>query len=159
MNFKIKKSTIHVCLLILIIMVASCATKYGPLAKNGGYSDEKINDRVYKITFQGNTRTSDEKVYKYFMRRAAEVALDNHFQYFTIINAEDITKYITVTSVGAAVTKARVTTLPYSGVSYYPTQYKTIPKHMLVGSIQLFKEGEQPLNAYEVEEILKNIKI
>lgn len=142
------------------MLMLSCATNYEKMGRNGGYAEEKINDRVYKITFQGNTRTSDKKVYDYFMRRSAEVALLNHYQYFTIIESEDITRFMTITSEGAPATKAKLTVYSYSGKTIYkPTEYKTIPKHILTGKIQFFKEGEQPMNAYSVENILKNVKI
>jgi len=143
-------------------MITSCATKYKPMKKSEGYgyADEKINDLVYKITFQGNSKTSDEKIYQYFMRRSAEVALLHHFQYFTIIESQDLTKYTTVVSEGSPATKARVTVLAHSGEPFFtPTEYKTVPKYILVGKIQLFKEGEQPKNAYSVETILKNEKL
>lgn len=160
MSFNLKNYLIFIP--FFLVLTSACATKYKPMKSNEGfgYADEKINDLVYKITFQGNSRTSDEKIYHYFMKRSAEVALQHHFQYFTIIESEDLTKYTTVVSPGSPATKARVSILSHSGEPFFtPTEYKTIPKHVLVGTIQLFKEGEQPLNAYSVENILKNEKL
>jgi hypothetical protein len=147
-------------LIIILTALSSCATKYKELGKNGGYTDEKINDRVYKVTFQGNTRTSDEKVHQYFMRRSAEVALLHHFQYFTVIESNDITRFTTVVSNMPPVTKARTAIFPYaSSTIFTPTEYKTLPKHMLTGTIQLYKEGEQPPNAFSVEKTLENVRL
>lgn len=148
----------HIILsLFSLVLIGGCATSYKKLGKYGGYSDEKINDRVYKVSFQGNTRTSDEKVHKYFMRRCAEVALEHHFPYFIVIKSDDITKYTTVTSEGSPLTKAKVTAMSYSGnTAFVPTEQKSIPKHLIEGKIALFQEGEQPVNALKVEEVLKN---
>jgi hypothetical protein len=144
-------------LFIVIISLAGCATGYQKLGKNGGYSDQKINDRVYKVSFQGNTHTSDEKVRKYFMRRCAEIALEHHFPYFIIIESEDITKYTTVMAEGSPLTKAKITAMSYSGnTAFKSTEYKSIPKHLIEGKIALFTEGEQPVNAIKVEDVLKN---
>ena len=149
--------TINKILHLLLILCAACATRYDKLGKNGGYTDTKINDHVYKISFQGNTRTSDTKVRQYFMRRCAEIAFLHHFPYFVIIESSDITKYTTVVSEGTPLTKAKVTAISYSErTEFTPTVQKNIPKHLIEGTIALYKEGEQPANSLKVEEVLKN---
>lgn len=148
-------------ILLLSSIITGCATPYKKLGKNGGYTDEKINDRVYKVSFQGNTHTSDEKVYKYFLRRSAEIALSHHFPYFLVIESEDITKFVTVTTEGTPQTKKKITGISYSGMgktAFVPTEQKNIKKHLIEGKIALFQEGEQPANALSVEEILKDTK-
>jgi hypothetical protein len=164
MSFKLKNKiqvqpriTFFHYLVFFLLFIGGCATTYQKQGKYGGYSDEKINDRVYKVSFQGNTRTSDDKVHKFFMRRCAEVALEHHFPYFIIIEKEDITKYTTVTAEGSPLTKAKITAMSYSGnTAFVPTEQKSIPKHIIEGKITLFKDGEQPVNALKVEEVLKN---
>lgn len=153
------KSRLFLAFIILceLLLFSGCASRYKKLEKNSGYTDEKINDRVYKVSFQGNTYTSDEKVYKFFLRRCAEVALEHHFPYFVIIESDEITKSTVVTSEGAPQTKAKITAMSYSGnTAYKPTEQKNIQKHKVFGLIALYKNGEQPLNAYNVEEVLKN---
>lgn len=146
--------------LLIFTNLVSCSTQYKKLDNKYGYSDEKLNDELYQITFKANSRTSDELVHRYFLRRSAEVALQNQYQFFTVVESEDITQHTTVTSAGAPLTKARLTTYTYSGdTRYKPTEYKTIQNHTMTGKIQLFKEGEQPMNALKVEEILKDIKL
>ncbi|RPJ77874.1 MAG: hypothetical protein EHM20_05265 [Alphaproteobacteria bacterium] len=153
------KKTIFISLFIITITIG-CSTQYKKMDKKYGYTDEKINDGLYQITFKGNSRTSDELVHKYFLRRSAEVALKNRYQYFTVVETEDITQHTTVTSAGVPATKARLKTYTYSGdIKYTPTEYKTIHNHALTGKIQLHKEGEQPMNAYSVEKILKDVKL
>lgn len=149
--------------LFILIFFISCATPYQKLRKNGGYSDEKINDHVYRVTFQGNERTSDEKVYKYFLKRCSELTLENKFSYFIIIESEDLEKISTNISEGSIQNKKKITTMAYSGdtTSAYspvaPTEYKMVKKHIYVGKIALFKEGEEPIGAFKAENVLKDM--
>ena len=41
-------------------------------------------------------------------------------------------------------------------MAYVPTEYKNINKHLIEGKITLFKEGEQPTDAYKAEDVFKN---
>ncbi len=140
-------------------MLIGCATPYQKMGRNGGYQDEKINDHVYRITFQGNERTSDDKVYSYFLRRSAELTLEKNFAYFIIIESEDLSKVSSNISEGSARNKKKITTMAYSGdMSYAPTENKTVIKHTIVGKIALFREGEEPIGAYKAENVLKDVR-
>ena len=141
----------------MILFCNGCATPYVKLGKNGGYSDKKLSDNRYEISFQGNTRTSDKKVRKYFKRRCAEIAQKNNYTYFAIIESSDKIIYTTVVDEGSPQTKARVTAMSYSGgAAYRPTEEKTIPKHLIEGTIVLYNEGNQPINAIKVKDILQD---
>jgi hypothetical protein len=53
--------------------------------------------------------------------------------------------------------------MSYSGTTdYTPTEYKNITKHIIEGKIALFKDdeknNERPMNAFNVEEVLKNVR-
>lgn len=152
-----QRKTISILSLAILL---GCATPYKKLGKRGGYKDEKINDHVYRVSFIGNTRTSDDVVYKYFLRRCAELTLENNFSFFIIIDTEDKSKTTVVTSEGSPKNnRANVTTMSYSGdTDYSPTEYKNITKHIIEGKIALFKDGEEPINAFKAEDVLKNVR-
>lgn len=146
---------------ILFSILFGCASPYRAQTKEygSGYTDEKISDRVYKISYQGNSHTADEVVYKYFMRRCAEVALNNHFPYFIVIESKDITKTTSVPLEEDYKPEASVVAPNISGeIDYRPYVYKRISSHALVGKIALFKEKDRPMNAIKVEDILKDVK-
>lgn len=144
---------------VLMIFICGCATPYQKLGKRGGYSDEKINEHVYRVTFQGNTRTKDELVYKYFLKRSAELTLEKGFNYFIIIDTEDKSKTATVAQEGTPKNQKKITTIAYSGdIDYMPTEYKHITKHILEGKIALFKEGEEPIDAFNAQDVLKSVR-
>ena len=156
MIFEMPISRLPKLFLLTSFMILGCTTPYKKLGKNGGYSDEKVNDRVYKVSFEGNTHTNDEKVRTMFLRRSAEIAHEHNFSYFSVIDSEELTKNVRVVSEGSTpVTKARITALSYSGnTTFLPTVQKNIHNHLIEGTIALFHDGEQPLDAYKVENIL-----
>src|SRR5205814_10005987 len=108
---------------------------------------------------QGNTHTKDEVVYQNFLRRSAELALEHHYSYFLIIETNDIEKVSTVKEEQNTVAKTDVPILNSTGVIGQKPENKTLIKHMIQGKIAMFKEGEEPINALKVEDVLKDVKV
>ncbi|GIU66517.1 hypothetical protein PsB1_0671 [Candidatus Phycosocius spiralis] len=50
-----------------------------------GYSDQRIETNRFRIMFEGNSRTSRERVEDALLLRAAEVTLENGFDWFQIV--------------------------------------------------------------------------
>lgn len=79
----------------LALAVASCtmtSTPYQPLHSasrvSGGYSDLRIDETHYRVTFAGNRLTSRERVESYLLFRAAELTLLKGYDYFVIEDRE-----------------------------------------------------------------------
>lgn len=66
--------------------LAACATTtpYQPLKDGEGYAEQKIESNRYRITFNGNSRTTKQVVENFMLYRAAEITLANGAQYFVI---------------------------------------------------------------------------
>ena len=68
------------------LQACETATPYQPLrpgaALSGGYSDLKIDSTHWRVTFRGNSLTSRETVEKYLLFRAAELTLDQGYDWF-----------------------------------------------------------------------------
>ncbi|MFZ5747348.1 MAG: CC0125/CC1285 family lipoprotein [Pseudomonadota bacterium] len=79
------------------LALASCATPtpYGPATGTGsyrtGYSDEQIEADRFRISFAGNSLTSRETVERYLLFRAAELTVQNGYDYF-ILTSRDTEK-------------------------------------------------------------------
>ena len=62
------------------------ATPYQPLAagtaQSGGYSEIKLEDDRWRVTFQGNSLTSRAIVETYLLHRAAELTVSQGFDWF-----------------------------------------------------------------------------
>lgn len=80
-----------------LIALASCATDY---QKEGifsnGYSDYRLAEDTFVVTFRANEYTSPEKVKKYALRRAAELAVRHGYSHFAILSEKDTSKERTV---------------------------------------------------------------
>jgi hypothetical protein len=83
-------------LLLAVCLFSGCATPYQKNTGFGGYSEFRVAEDRFVISFQGNSYSSHEEVYKYAMLRAAALALKHGYPYFSIHQERDISK----TSIG-----------------------------------------------------------
>lgn len=76
------------------MLLTSCMTPtpYQPEVRgqriHGGYSEEHLGDNRYRVTFDGNTLRSRERVEGYLLYRAAELTAQNGFDWFRIVDRE-----------------------------------------------------------------------
>lgn len=70
--------------LVATALVASCATPYGRSGFTGGYSDQRISDSAYVVSFNGNGYASQMHVWNMWIYRCAELTLEKGFRYFTL---------------------------------------------------------------------------
>ncbi|MGF1464138.1 MAG: hypothetical protein ACFB2Z_13450 [Maricaulaceae bacterium] len=71
-----------------LISVAACAspTPYQQAFKNRpGYSEARLEDDRFRVQFSGNSLTDRQTVETYVLFRAAELTLQNGYDYFTIV--------------------------------------------------------------------------
>ena len=79
-------------LIALSLLMSACvATPYVSQHKYllGGYSDKSIESNIFEIRFRGNAFSSREQVIDFALLRSAEVAIENHCAYFSIIDATE----------------------------------------------------------------------
>lgn len=55
---------------------------------HGGYSEQRLGEGHYRVTFDGNTLTSRERVEGYMLYRAAELSLQLGYDWFRIVDRE-----------------------------------------------------------------------
>lgn len=72
--------------IILLFMLMSCATPYQKKGLRGGYSDKRLSSDTYIVTFTGNGYTPGSTAELYLYKRAAEIARENGYQYFVVLN-------------------------------------------------------------------------
>jgi hypothetical protein len=77
---------------IALLALSSCATStpYQPETAgqrvHGGYSEQRLGENRFQVTFDGNTLTSRERVEGYMLYRAAELTAQNGFDWFRIVD-------------------------------------------------------------------------
>lgn len=76
-------------LLLLALLAGTLAACGGPAAykpiQNGvGYGDQKLEANRYRVWFAGNSRTPRETVENFVLYRAAEITLEQGYDYFVL---------------------------------------------------------------------------
>lgn len=86
----------HLAIAFSLALVATgCAnssTPYQPISASnkvsGGYSDARLSDGVYRVTFAGNSFTSREDVEGSLLYRAAELSVQQNYDWFAVQDRE-----------------------------------------------------------------------
>ena len=69
-----RQNTIHTLGAVLVVAsLASCATGYQANGITGGYTEKKITDSAYVVSFGGNGFATKDRVYYFWMYRCAEL--------------------------------------------------------------------------------------
>ncbi|GAA4363652.1 CC0125/CC1285 family lipoprotein [Kangiella marina] len=81
---------LHLVCISACLMLAGCAstTTYAPAEtpKDYGYYSTKLGDDRYRISFNGNTSTSQNTVKDYALLRAAELTLQEGGSWFQVVD-------------------------------------------------------------------------
>jgi hypothetical protein len=85
-------------LLGIAILFSCCATAYQSKGLMGGHSETQLGANIFQISFRGNAYTSNELAADFCLLRSAEVALENGFQYFIIVEADKTSKISSYTT-------------------------------------------------------------
>jgi hypothetical protein len=82
----VQKSIAILAALTLAACATAVGTAYAPAGKNGyGYSDTRIEEGRYRITFAGDGATAPDVVEDYALLRAAELALAGGYDWFRVV--------------------------------------------------------------------------
>ena len=79
----------------LVLVLCGCATTYQPKGFSGGFSETQLDTNVFRVAFNGNGYTGREKAEDYALLRSAELALQNGFTHFAILDSRAGTNYST----------------------------------------------------------------
>ncbi len=76
------------------LAACSSSTAYQPAEKRGayGYTETELGKDRYRITFTGNSVTDKETVNDYAMLRAAELTLQQGYDWFQLVNRDSEAK-------------------------------------------------------------------
>ena len=90
-----KTRRILLAILLPIVALTGCATLY---QKEGifhnGYSDYRVSDDRFVVTYRANEHTPREKVMKYALQRASELTLQQGFRYFVVLEQIETGKHL-----------------------------------------------------------------
>jgi hypothetical protein len=149
-----------IILVIIIFILSGCATKYQSIGITGGYTETRLGNNIFAVSFKGNGFTSRERTKDFTLLRSAELTLKNGYKYFIIKSSENYTRHSTYTTPTHTNINGNVygntfygSTTTYGGRTY------NISKPVTNYTIICFKE--KPKNntiIYEANFIIKSIK-
>jgi hypothetical protein len=151
-------------LVTTISLLAGCATAYQRQGLTGGYSETRLGENVFQVSFKGNAYTRRERASDFNLLRSAEVAIENGFNYFVIVDSEKYSRtgaYTTPTTyhtTGSAYgygnyAYGSATTRTTGGQTYFYTKPRT------TNTIVCFKEKpEIDALVFDAHFIVRSIK-
>ena len=78
--------------ILACLLFAACATSYHKAGFTGGYKDQQLQADEFQVSFAGNAKLSQAKARQYALRRAAELTIEQGFDYFVVTNEGSFTK-------------------------------------------------------------------
>lgn len=152
----------------LILLLAACArpTPYQPAIDGYGFTEQRIEDNRYRITFHGNSVTPQQVVEDYMLYRAAELTREKGYDYFEIADkqTDKNTQYLATYS----------DPLPpypywYGGRRFYPYPvgptfqtgtYRPIVQYTVQANIVLYRGKKPPekVEAYDAQDVIQRLR-
>lgn len=165
-----------IALLILgLSVLASCTSlpAYHPASSvnSSGFSDQKIDETRYRVTFQGDAATPRYRVEDYLLFRAAELTDEKGFDYFIIEEKQSDSK-TTLKTVRRPALYGRLNhfhghpiySFPYYAYGYdwgspFETETREYTRYSAVAYIDMYK-GNKPVSnkhAFDATEVMENL--
>jgi len=88
----------NIYLAILTVLLSGCATTYQPSSFSGGFSETRLGEDTFQVSFRGNGYTSPERASNFCLLRSSELALQNGFRYFIVVDSEKSSRLSTYTT-------------------------------------------------------------
>lgn len=98
----------RITIFLAILFIYGCATPYQGDGFSGGYSETQLDENVFRVSFRGNGYTRRDRVADFTLLRSAELALQNGYKYFVIVEAKSHTTTSTHTTPTTTNTTANV---------------------------------------------------
>jgi len=133
--------------LLLTLALGGCAsaTDYQSAGADGGYSELQLAPDIFRVAFQGNIYTSQERVADMALLRASDLALAHGAPYFIVVN--HLRQSRNFPNVPHA-------PLPYASHAYWGPSTPTmlVQDHRAEMAIRLLREEPEPgVSAYSAQ--------
>jgi hypothetical protein len=70
--------------ILVVAILSACATGYQSSGITGGYTEKKITDSAYVVTFGGNGFASKDRINYFWIYRCAELTLEKGYSLFSL---------------------------------------------------------------------------
>ena len=150
------------------ISLSACGhtSVYAPMDGRYGFAEQRIEQNRFRVMFHGDSSTSRETVENFLLYRAAELTLENGYDYFLIEEGgTDIARSLTYIGPGAVYGyyPYGYHRFPYYAFGYswaYDTSYRENRRFEAHAYILMYpgkKPADEPL-AFDAREVVSNLK-
>ena len=77
--------------LFLIVLLSACATPYQKSGLSGGFSETRLDENVFRVSFMGNGYSRGERAEDFALLRCAELALEHGYSHFALADSKSKT--------------------------------------------------------------------
>ena len=154
------KTTLGLLMLtIFALSIGGCATTYQKAGFTGGFSEVRLAENRFKVSFKGNAFTSREKAKDYTLLRSAELCQEKGYKYFVIINEDNYIKTVTTTTPLRAHTTGSTYGNAYnSRTTFSGGGSNTLKKPRSTNVIDCYNSKPVGAYAYEIKFIISSIR-
>ena len=136
-------------IILFAVFLTSCATHYGISGFRGGYTEIKIDENTYDVSFKGNGYTSGEQIKRYFLYRCSEITLSHDCNYFIMYDKNIGSKTYSTTTRGSI-----------NDNGDFNANTNTVTKSFGSGTIKIFKEKPNDYDGivYDANELKNSLE-
>jgi hypothetical protein len=148
--------------LCIALTLSACATPYGKYGLLGGFTDSRIDENTFSISVDTNGFTSQQTTSMQALYRAAELTIDNGFDYFFIAGGANNSTSMAMAIPGSSTSNTTVNA--YGSTAYARTTTTSSPTTIMpvvfpnsTLIIKTFKgtKPEGASNAYDAHSVIK----
>ena len=147
---------------VLAALLSACATPYGKYGISGGYSDSRIDENTFSVSVDTNGFTNQQTTSMHALYRAAELTVENGFDFFLIASKANNPTSMAMAMPGSSTSNTTVNT--YGATAYARTTTTYAPtmvvpmvfpnSTIIVKSFKGTKPEGTP-NAYDARAVMK----
>lgn len=152
----------RVYLVLLALMCSGCSTPYQKMGISGGYTETRLDDHIFRVSFSGNGFTGRETVSDYVLLRNAELTLKYGYKYFSIIESSNHINHSSYTTPTQSYSTGNIQSYgnySYGAIRTTTTGGQTIHISKLSSSnvIFCFREKPEDILVFNAEYIMEGI--
>ena len=148
----------------IALTLSACATPYGKYGLLGGFTDSRIYENTFSISVDTNALTSQQTTSMHALFRAAELTVENGFDYFVIASDAHNSTSMALAMPGGSTSNTTIntygstaygrTTTTYAPTTVVPVVYPN--STLIIKSFKGTKPDGAP-NAYDARSVMRYI--
>jgi len=147
----------------LVSLTSGCRTPYQSESLRGGYSETRLQENVFTVSFRGNGYTRPERTTDFAMLRCAELTIQNGYRFFVIADAQHDASSSVYSTPGSSSTTGTLTSV--GSVTYGSFRTSTNPgstvsvvRHRSSYVISCFKEKPDGVLSFDATFLANSIR-